>query len=186
MCDWCGTIHAGDASNCPGSGQTRETYDIFGADFSDDADPTIEPLCDEVLRRVRSITEYIRKFNNGDHMLPTADQEQKQTRRTGKGIPYVTTEDLSRSAKEAKIMDVRADNENKFGPRIILKIAMDGKTWFFGVNLKKNPNYKILLDKFGREENDWVGQKILLSLEQDEFTENYYARVTFPTGGKGK
>jgi len=118
-------------------------------------------------------------------MLPTAEQEQTKTKRSGKGIPYITTDDLSRQPKEAKILDVRTDSENKFGPRVILKVAMDGKTWFFGVNIKKNPNYKLLLDKLGREENDWVGQKLLLNLEQDEFTENYYPRVTFPTV-KGK
>jgi len=93
---------------------------------------------------------------------------------------------LTQQPKEAKILDVRLDSENKFGPRVILKIAIGGSTRFFGVNLKKNPNYQILLDKFGRDENEWVGQKILIGLEKDEFTENYYSRITFPTSAKGK
>lgn len=185
MCDWCKTIHAGDANNCP---DERPKFEGLSEYYDD---PTIEPLCSEVERQVRAITAYVRQFTGEENyrMLPRAGSSTTSTdesrpragKRTDTGIQYLKNEDLSsKTDKEGKILGVRLDEENKFGVRIILKLALDGKTVFFGVNIKKNPNYKILLDEFGAEENDWVGKRILLKLEQDEFTETFFPRVSFP------
>jgi len=74
--------------------------------------------------------------------------------------------------------------QGKFGARIVLKLAMNGKTIFWTVTIKKNPNFQILKNEFGRDETEWVGKTILLKLEQDEFTDSYYSRVTFPVRKK--
>ncbi len=118
-------------------------------------------------------------------MLPAADgasQPNSGRKRTGQGaLTYLTNDMLSpKTEKVGKILAVKTDEENRFGPRIILKLAFEGKTVFYGVNIKKNPNYKRLVDQFGREEDDWVGKEISLKLEQDEFTDGYFARVAFP------
>lgn len=112
-------------------------------------------------------------------MLPSADQESRSRKRPG-GIEYLTTDHLSTAPKEGRVLMVKADPDAKFGARVILKLAIDGRILFWGVSIKKNPNYKLLTAQFGLDENAWIDKRILLGLEQDEFTGNYFARVTFP------
>jgi hypothetical protein len=95
-------------------------------------------------------------------------------------MKYLKPDMLSLTFKEAKVLAVRNDPENRFGPSVVLKLALAGETIFWNINLKRNPNYQLLEKQFGLDENDWVGQKILLGLEQDGFSENYFIRVDFP------
>jgi len=116
-------------------------------------------------------------------MLPSSKGGDSQPRRGGRsanGMTYLTNEMLSTTAKAAKIIAVRADSENKYGPRVILKLALDGQTIFWGVNIKKNPNYTLLEEKFGLDENEWVDKNIQLFLAKDDFSGQYFARVQFP------
>lgn len=101
-------------------------------------------------------------------------------KQTGSGMVYLRNEDLSLTPQEAKILAVKYDGENKFGARVIMKLAFQGKIFFKGLNIKKDPNYQIAIDHLGQDENDWAGQKILLSLEKDDFSEGYYQRISFP------
>lgn len=125
-------------------------------------------------------------------MLPAADggsQDTGSRKRSKQGaLTYLTNDMLSsKEVRTGKILATKLDEENRFGARVILKMAFEGKTVFYGVNIKKNPNYKLLLDQFGREENDWVGNTIGLKLEKDEFTDGYFARVSFPEKqGRGR
>lgn len=121
-------------------------------------------------------------------MLPSSESgsEGRSTgrKRSAGAMTYLVNEMLSsKTATEAKILGVKLDEENRYGARVVLKLAMDGKTVFWGVNIKKNPNYKILEAQFGREENDWVSQVVLLQLEKDDFTDGYFVRVHFPAKG---
>lgn len=116
-------------------------------------------------------------------MLPSSEGAPASDVRRKKsgGMEYLTNEMLSTKSKaEAKILAVKYDEENRFGPRVVLKFAMFGKTIYWGVVIKKNPNYKILEAEFGREENEWVGKTVLLQLEKDDFSESYFPRVSFP------
>lgn len=119
----------------------------------------------------------------GESMLPayTDDDSGVKGRRNKSrtGVPFLTSEDLSKSPKEGKILGVRHDPENKFGPAVLVKLALDGKAFMWTLRVKKNPNLQLLIGKFGRDENDWVGQKIRLYLELDEFSEQYFPRVQF-------
>lgn len=121
-------------------------------------------------------------------MLPTGDgQETKGRRRSGgSAMEYLNNADLSKSPKEARILAVKADADNKFGPRVIVKITLEGQVKFWSVptNKSKSPNYRLLLDKFGPDENDWADKKIVLFLEQDEFSGNWFPRVDFPAEDK--
>lgn len=114
-------------------------------------------------------------------MLPDSNGAGAQSGRRGSNaMTYLKNEHLSTTPKSAKIIAVKYDGENKYGPRVVLKLAFEGQTIFWGVTIKKNPNYVALLEKFGRDENGWVSQEILLGLEQDAFTGSYFPRVTFP------
>lgn len=115
-------------------------------------------------------------------MLPSSEgqsSEPRRGKRTG-GMVYLTNEMLStKTTTAARILAVKLDDENRYGARVVLKMVLDGNTVYWGVNIKKNPNYKLLEKEFGREENDWVGKDIFLQLEKDDFSESYFARVTF-------
>lgn len=146
----------------------------------------------EIEKSVSDVVENAVKSTLGevDRMLPSyepdAGEERGGTRRkrqTG-GMKYLTNDNLSKEEKDAKILGVRYDGENRFGPRVILKIDLSGDVLFWGVNIRKNPNYKMLVDRFGRDENDWVGENIKLFLEKDDFSESYFPRVEF--GSKKK
>lgn len=93
----------------------------------------------------------------------------------------LTVEDLSVQPREAKILAVKA-SDGQFGPQVVVKLSVNGesKFWYVSTKKDKNPNYGLLLARFGRDENEWAGQKILLASELDDFTDNYYIRVSFP------
>jgi hypothetical protein len=125
-------------------------------------------------------------------MLPSGDSQQQQSnqkrgRGQQQGLPRLDNSMLSRQPKEAKILMVK-QVEGQYGLQVALKLAFEGQAtmWYVKADRKKNPNYGLLLDKFGPDENDWVGQVILLKLEQDDFTEQFFARVSFPAEAKGK
>jgi hypothetical protein len=122
-----------------------------------------------------------------NEMLPRGDAGSNSTKPKRAGaMEYLQNEALSKQPKEAKILAIKADPDNKYGARVILKLAFEGKIVFWGVNIKKNPNYQLMLDKFGDDENDWTDQRILIHLEQDEFSGQYFARVSFPEKEKTK
>lgn len=171
MCDWCKTVHAGDANNC----SEERADDTNSLDTGDDLS-YLNDIVNEVIDKIKAITQHVKET-----MLPNADAEPKKgQRRSGAGMTYLTNEMLSRNPKEAKILACRLDPEGKFGARVILKLAMDGTIVYWGVNIKRNPSYRSLLSKFGPEENDWAAQRILLSLEKDEFSEQYFVHVSYP------
>jgi len=126
-------------------------------------------------------------------MLPTGSEPQATSR--GKkqgGMDWLKNEDLSTNPKEAKILMVRYNKEGRFGARVEMKLAIEGKIKYWGIPPKldsNSPNYKLLTSKFGHDENDWVDQRILLMLEKEDFGEQYFVRVDFPeekSGGKAK
>jgi hypothetical protein len=111
-------------------------------------------------------------------MLPNADSSQAE--RPSKKSNRLHTNDLTKQPREAKILMVKSDPNGRYGAQVICKLAVNGEIKFWYLDIKKNPNYRLLVDKFGNDENDWAGQKILLGLEQDEFSDNFFVRVSFP------
>lgn len=116
-------------------------------------------------------------------MLPTGNESPSSgggKKREG-AMKWVKVEDLSITPKEAKILMVRLNKQGRFGARVEMKLALDGQIMYFGVPPnKEQTNYALLIEKFGPEENDWVDQRILLYLEKDKFSEQYFIRVDFP------
>lgn len=113
-------------------------------------------------------------------MLPSAHGGTQQGPKKQGGMVYLTNDMLSKQPKAGKILAVKVDTEGKFGTRVVCKLAFDGKTIFYGINIAKNPNYELMTARFGQDENDWVGQGILLGLEKDDFSDQYFVRVSFP------
>ena len=112
-------------------------------------------------------------------MLPNPDQAPQRGANNQRKSNRLRVEDLSHEPREAKILAVKADPDGRFGAQVIAKIAVNGEIKFWYLDIKKNPNYKHLVGKFGNDENDWAGQRILLGLEQDNFSDNWFIRVTF-------
>lgn len=98
----------------------------------------------------------------------------------GGALPYLNADMLSTVPKEAIILMVRNEPSHRFGPSVVLKIKLEGKTMLWTLNISNNPNFAILLHKFGKEESEWTDKKILLVLEQDEFSEQFNIRTQFP------
>jgi hypothetical protein len=152
--------NAGRVEECSGTVECRSCNKFHG-------------WCDEVTAKLK-----------GEQMLPTADQP---TGRTGRAkTNRLRPEDLNAQPREAKIKMVKADPDGKFGSQVIVKLAVNGEVKFWYISLAKNPNYKILTEKFGHDENDWAGETILLGTEKDEFSDNLFIRVSFPEENKKK
>ena len=116
-------------------------------------------------------------------MLPRSDESGSTTRARRPGqLRYLKVDDVTTDPQTAKVLGVKVDEEGRYGTRVVLKLTFKGQTMFWGLGIKKNPNYDLLVGKFGHDENDWVGRHILLSAEQDEFSENFFIRVSFPAG----
>jgi hypothetical protein len=114
------------------------------------------------------------------NMLPQANTPAgKSQRRNNSGIPYLKSEHLTKDVQSAKILAVKADPEGKFGPGVVLKLALSGILYFWTVTTT-NPNYAALTGQFGLDENDWAGKAIGLNLEKDDFSEKFFPHVSFP------
>lgn len=117
---------------------------------------------------------------------PTQGRRQGSGRGAGNSLPFLNADMLSTQPKEARILMVRNEPQHRFGPSVVVKLALEGKTVLWTLNVSNNPNFGILLNKFGKDENEWVDKRILLLLEQDEFSEQYNIRTQFPVSQKGK
>jgi hypothetical protein len=63
-------------------------------------------------------------------------------------------------------------------PSITLKIAFKGEIRYLWLPARKSDaRYKLLLNAFGPDENNWVDERIVLFVEKNDFTEKYEQRV---------
>jgi hypothetical protein len=115
-------------------------------------------------------------------MLPRSNAAPSAPVRTG-SMNWLKVEMLSKQPKEAKILMVKA-GEGKFGAKVTLKMAFDGQTVYDSITVKNNPNYVALEAAFGNDENDWINQKVLIGLEQDGFSDQFFKRYSVATNGK--
>lgn len=133
--------------------------------------------CDEVEAKLK-----------GETMLPNADQSDRSSGRRNDGgqrkSNRLRAEDLSTDKRDAKILAVKADPDGRYGAQVIAKIAVNGEVKFWYLDIKKNPNYKLLVDKLGHDENNWPDTRIQLDLEKDDFSDNMFIRVHFPEATK--
>lgn len=115
-------------------------------------------------------------------MLPKQAPEQTQQKQGG--MDYISNVDLNSEPQEFEVMDVKLDTENQYGARVVIKMYFQRRVRFWGVKLptkrSKNPNYDLLLEEWGEDEQTWIGKKGTLHLAKDRFSEQYFARVGFP------
>jgi hypothetical protein len=129
------------------------------------------------------------RTSKDNQMIPSSSSSNQSSgsrgnRRQG-GMQFLRVEDLSPNSDiDAKILAVKVQQDGKFGPAVVLKLALKGETRFWTVTINKNPNFPVLEKKFGNDENDWVGQKILLGLEKDDWSDQFFVRVSFPVEKK--
>lgn len=135
----------------------------------------------EIGNLLRQLLPEIEKEN--EDMLPNAGEPRQSGAGGGAGagaLPYLNQNHLSSEEKEATILAVRNEPKHRFGPSVVVKIALEGKNYLWTLHIHNNPNFGILLKKFGKDEAKWTGKKILLVLEQDEFSEGFNIRTHFP------
>lgn len=115
-------------------------------------------------------------------MLPTGDNSSgtQNRSRTG-GLNFINAQDLSTQKQEAKILMVKFKEKDRTGksrPSITIKLAFKGEMRYIWVPCQKDDvRYSTLLTAFGPDENDWVDERITLSLEKDDFSENYQVKI---------
>jgi hypothetical protein len=95
-------------------------------------------------------------------------------KRTPPSVPFIKVEDLTEEPKRAKILGVTTKNAG-FND-IIVKIAISGRSYFFGLKAS-NANYEALFNGFGDDENKWVGGEFLIGLNWNEFYEKNFVHV---------
>ena len=119
-------------------------------------------------------------------MLPSGDGTSKSNTRKG-GLDFLTIDDLSTQPQEVKILMVRYNENGQWGPTVMLKTAFKGSIKYVSIKpTKKDPRYKLLLDHFGPDENNWVDQRFLVMAEKDEFTEAFRMKFDLVAPAKGK
>jgi hypothetical protein len=128
-----------------------------------------------------------------EEMLPNPGRPKQGSRTSGGGtkgggaggaLPYLNADMLSIVPKEALILMVRSEPNHRFGPSVVCKISLEGRTMLWTLNIDNNPNFGTLVHKFGKNEEEWVEKRILLLLEQDEFSEQFNIRTQFPSAKK--
>jgi hypothetical protein len=130
------------------------------------------------LKEVDILNHAVRQTGN-ENMLPQTSGSRGKKPRTG--LPFLTFEMLTTTPKDATIVDVKYDESNQFGPSVILKVILDRKTILWTVRIKNNPNYELLTEQFGHDEESFKDKKIQLHMEKDTFSEQFFPRVSFPT-----
>lgn len=121
-------------------------------------------------------------------MLPTGDGNNNSRRNTGGGLPFINAEDLSTQPQEAKILMVKFTEKGGKSnqPSITLKCAFKGDIRYVWMPARtSDARYKLFLDAFGPDENNWVEERFTMHLEKNEFTEKYETRFVIPKEKKG-
>jgi len=97
-------------------------------------------------------------------------------------VPFLSVEDLGSDPVTAKILgvDIRPSKYND----ITVKLAVRGRSYFLGMK-DNNPNYEVLFNGLGPDENKWMGQEILMGLEFNDFYEKQFITV-FEAPAKGE
>lgn len=182
MCDWCHQVHPGNSANCYDP-DADEQAKIFSGDTAE-----TEQLCWDVFNRVREITTYIKE----KMMIPNyeaPEPQQGNTRGGGRGrqtansgFPYLNQTNQSEylstdGSVRVKILDCRIVAKPSWNQSpITLKIAIRGRVVLWGVRTT-NQNLPILVEMFGRDENNWAEKEFMFSLEEDEFTGKIWPHV---------
>lgn len=159
-------------ANVPGSGLS--TKEESTTETADGCMGRVEcRVCKKFHGYCREVSEEKEKLK----MLPSGDEQQGNNRggRRG-GLDFINAQELTSTGQEAKILMVKYNAESK---GISLKLAFQAKIKFLYVKANKNtdPNYKLLYETFGPDENNWVDQRILLSAKQDPFTDAFKTHV---------
>lgn len=181
FCDWCKQVHAGNAANCYDP-EAEEQAGIFSGDTTEN-----EQLTWEVHKQLKAITKYVKEQLN---MIPDYQAPEQQGGRGGQsaakrvttGFPYLNQTNQSEyfdteSKVKVKILDCRvtakpAGNQSP----ITLKLAIRGRTILWGIRTS-NQNLPTLVEMFGKNENDWADQEMMMSLQEDEFTGKIWPHV---------
>lgn len=95
-------------------------------------------------------------------MLPAAP---KDDRRDDASVPskfndFLKAKTIGKPGSGVTVIatgNVHVNAQGMFGPQVMVEVALGKKKYDFAVSLK-SPNYRILVDRFGRNEKKWRGK----------------------------
>jgi hypothetical protein len=178
LCSWCNKVHAGNAANCYDP-EADERAKLFSGDTAE-----IEQLTWDVHNQLKAITKYVKE----QQMIPDPQVPEQQANRgrgtnsARTGFPYLNQANQAEyfttdSSVKVKILDCRVVSKpvGNQSP-ITLKLAIRGRVILWGLRIT-NQNLPILIQMFGKDENDWADKEIMMSLQIDEFTGKIWPHV---------
>lgn len=148
----------------------------------------LEKIYCQACKRYHGLCSEIAEEKEKLKMLPTGDGNNNSRRNTGGGLPFINTEDLSTQPQEAKILMVKFTEKGGKSnqPSITLKVAFKGEIKYVWMPARiSDPRYKMFLDAFGPDENNWVDERFTMQLKKDEFTEKYQTQFNIIQEKKG-
>ena len=118
-----------------------------------------------------------------NQMLPESGEETQPSR--GSGVPSGKNSNRFRpedvpTERPVRIIAVKVEEKKKEfggGTQVVVKVAVNGGTKFWYLDIKKNPNFVDLRGFFGADENDWVDKVVLCKAEADGFYGNQVIRT---------
>jgi len=179
MCDWCGTVHAGDAANCP---EAREAEKNFFRSYNNaldngpergnvssvprdgqpdtgswEHDPVVEWICTLAERDIKAITRMVKKESKNMSM-----KDMLAAKGGGAGNLLKGSDVPSRiKTITIEVGDIREAPDGFTAPALIdLKKELYGAT-AWAVN---KTNFKALIKLFGDDEKKLRGKKIKLDV----------------------
>lgn len=150
MCDWCGTVHAGDAANCP----TEENTDGIPEDTDNDV-----RIFRYVQNAVKSITEGVRE------QMDLSKHKSGKQRGSFENRPWLNGSDLPKKGGVLKIDAIR--EPKKKGATVCYVDVTLGKkkfTW----SLRKGFTLDAMIESLGANTDHWIGKSVKVVPGGDE------------------
>lgn len=100
------------------------------------------------------------------------------------GYRFLSIDMLNSTQQLAEIIDAKVlpDSFRKGEDAVVCKLKLNGEFLLWTIR-NNNPNLEILGDAFGDDERKWVGKRIMLATESDDFSGRAQIRVA-PEGDK--
>jgi hypothetical protein len=139
------------------------------------------------------LEDYMTGEDRDDMKLPAPQTQNSGSNARSNGgkapmIPFLKAEHLDETPRAATILGCQYDEENSYGPQIVVKLTFGpGRTfkWGLRVGKKENPNYATLVNRLGDDPDAWKSQVIQLANTMDDFNETSYPTVVgFGDGAK--
>ena len=152
LCDWCGTIHAGDAANCPDTGTDEDVQTIQNLPEDTDRDVRIFWY---VHNAVKSITEGVKE------QMDLKSHRSKKTGGKFKQRPFLKAEHIPAKGCSARVIELREAPKQMEFSDFLLDLLIGKKEFTWGLR-SESVALDMLIDTLGAKSEKWAGKTIKL------------------------